>query len=284
VAQPVDGSPARLPNQPSRRHRRPDATEAGRNIERPRSVEAIAWPDRVEVVGTERVVRQADRVHVDEVFPRERSESLNRAVNFTLAALGLLVLAPIFVIVAILVKVSSRGPIFYAQTRVGLDRRWRSTLALHERRLEDLGGRVFTIYKFRTMRTDAEKASGAVWAVENDPRVTAIGKFLRTWRLDEIPQLWNIVRGDMNIVGPRPERPSIVARLREDIPEYRFRHRVRPGLTGLAQINQKYDANLEDVRSKVNWDIRYLRRQGLGGDIMIMLKTVPSVLLKFRGW
>jgi lipopolysaccharide/colanic/teichoic acid biosynthesis glycosyltransferase len=134
------------------------------------------------------------------------------------------------------------------------------------------------------MRTDAEKSSGAVWAVENDPRVTPIGKFLRTWRLDEIPQLWNIVEGDMNIVGPRPERPSIVARLREDIPEYRFRHRVKPGLTGLAQINQKYDANLEDVRSKVNWDVKYLRRQSLGGDVMIMLKTVPSVLLKFRGW
>jgi lipopolysaccharide/colanic/teichoic acid biosynthesis glycosyltransferase len=269
VAQPVDGSPARVPNQPSRRPRRPDPIEAGRTIERPRSVETI---------------RAADRAEVEEVFPRERSEAFNRAVNITLATLGLLLLSPVFVIVAILVKASSRGPIFYAQTRVGLDRRWRSTLALHERRLEDLGGRVFTIYKFRTMRTDAERSSGAVWAVENDPRVTPIGKFLRTWRLDEIPQLWNIVEGDMNIVGPRPERPSIVARLREDIPEYRYRHRVKPGLTGLAQINQKYDANLEDVRSKVNWDIKYLRRQGLGGDVMIMLKTVPSVLLKFRGW
>nr|MBP9106767.1 sugar transferase [Gemmatimonadaceae bacterium] len=126
--------------------------------------------------------------------------------------------------------------------------------------------------------------SGAVWAQENDPRVTTLGRYLRQFRLDELPQLWNIVRGDMNIVGPRPERPSIVARLREMIPEYRARHRVKPGLTGLAQINQHYDQNLDDVRGKIRWDLEYIRTQSLWLDIMIMLKTVPSVLLKFRGW
>ena len=107
---------------------------------------------------------------------------------------------------------------------------------------------------------------------------------MRILRLDEIPQLWNVLRGDMNIVGPRPERPSIVARLREDIPEYQFRHRVKPGITGLAQIHQNYDQSLEDVRSKVRWDLSYIRDQGLVLDFAIMLRTVPSVLLRYRGW
>jgi lipopolysaccharide/colanic/teichoic acid biosynthesis glycosyltransferase len=134
------------------------------------------------------------------------------------------------------------------------------------------------------MRVDAERKSGAVWAQENDPRVTTLGKYLRKFRVDEVPQFWNVIRGDMNMVGPRPERPSIVARLRDDIAEYQFRHRVKPGLTGLAQINQKYDACLEDVRGKVNWDLQYLRTQSFWTDVKIMLQTVPSVLMKFRGW
>ncbi len=217
-------------------------------------------------------------------MPRERNEGINRALNVTLALVGLLILLPVLIVVSFLIKLTSRGPILYTQTRVGLDRRWRRTLALREYRQEDLGGQVFTIYKLRTMRLDAEKVSGAVWATENDPRVTRLGRFLRKYRVDEVPQLWNILRGDMNIVGPRPERPSIVARLRTDIPEYRFRQRVRPGLTGLAQINQNYDTTLEDVRLKVNWDLRYIREQSLWLDIRIMLQTVPSVILRFQGW
>jgi lipopolysaccharide/colanic/teichoic acid biosynthesis glycosyltransferase len=223
-------------------------------------------------------------VDVLEVIPRERSERLGRALNFTFAAAALIVASPVLVLLAIAVRLTSRGPILYAQTRVGLDRRWRSTLALHERRLEDLGGQVFTIYKFRTMRVDAERGSGAVWAQENDPRVTPLGKYMRILRLDEIPQFWNVLRGDMNIVGPRPERPSIVSRLREDIPEYQCRHRVKPGITGLAQINQNYDACIDDVRSKVRWDLQYIREQGVWVDTMILLRTVPSVLLRYRGW
>ena len=219
-----------------------------------------------------------------DVVPQTRSERLNRAVNFGLAALALLVVSPLLIVIAVLIRLTSPGPVLYAQTRVGLDRRWRSALALHERRLEDLGGQVFTIYKFRTMRMDAERTSGAIWALEHDPRVTRLGRYLRILRLDEIPQLWNVLLGDMNIVGPRPERPSIVARLREDIPEYQFRHRVRPGITGLAQINQNYDTSLEDVRSKVRWDLSYIRQQGLGIDLFIMLRTIPSILLKYRGW
>jgi lipopolysaccharide/colanic/teichoic acid biosynthesis glycosyltransferase len=236
-----------------------------RSVERPRSVEAPGRPD-------------------EEFVPRERHEGLNRALNVLLAFVGLVLTLPILVLVAFLIKATSRGPILYTQTRVGLDRRWRRTLALRDSRQEDLGGQVFTIYKLRTMRVDAEKVSGAVWATENDPRVTTLGRYLRKYRIDEVPQLWNILLGDMNIVGPRPERPSIVARLRQDIPEYRFRHRVKPGLTGLAQINQKYDACLDDVRAKVSWDLRYIQEQSLWLDIRVMLKTVPSVLLRFQGW
>jgi len=221
---------------------------------------------------------------VPEVIPRDRHEGLNRGLNLALAVLALLVTFPLLFLLALAVKFTSRGPILYAQTRVGLDRRWRATLAMQERRLEDLGGQVFTIYKFRTMRVDAERGSGAVWAQENDPRVTRLGKYMRMLRLDELPQFWNVVIGDMNIVGPRPERPSIVSRLREDIPEYQCRHRVKPGITGLAQINQKYDASLDDVRSKVRWDLRYISEQGVLIDALILLRTVPAVLLRHRGW
>jgi lipopolysaccharide/colanic/teichoic acid biosynthesis glycosyltransferase len=220
----------------------------------------------------------------EDVVPRPRSDRLNRALNIMLAAAGLLLAAPLLILIGVLIKATSRGPILYAQTRVGLDRRWRRTLAMHDRRVRDLGGAVFTIYKFRTMRVDAEAKSGAVWAKENDPRVTALGRYLRVLRLDELPQLWNILRGDMNIVGPRPERPSIVARLQRDIAQYGCRHRVRPGLTGLAQINQQYDACLDDVRTKVGYDLDYLRKQSFLFDVQIMLRTVPAVLLKYRGW
>jgi lipopolysaccharide/colanic/teichoic acid biosynthesis glycosyltransferase len=239
---------------------------------------------RVRRIEASTPTRPAQRPPVDDVIPRDRRERLNRVVNFTLAAFALLVAFPVLLILAIAVKLTSRGPILYAQTRVGLDRRWRATLAMQERRLEDLGGLVFTIYKFRTMRVDAERGSGAVWAQENDPRVTRLGRYMRILRLDEIPQFWNVLLGDMNIVGPRPERPSIVSRLREDIPEYQARHRVKPGITGLAQINQQYDASLEDVRSKVSWDLRYIREQGLLLDLSILLRTVPAVILKYRGW
>jgi len=134
------------------------------------------------------------------------------------------------------------------------------------------------------MYVNAEGKSGAVWATVNDPRVTPLGRFMRKFRIDEWPQLINVVRGDMNVVGPRPERPSIVARLREDIREYPMRQRVKPGITGLAQINLSYDSCLDDVRAKVRYDLEYLRRQSLLEDLVIMAKTVPTMVLKIRGW
>lgn len=249
------------------------------------STSTVDGPRVVERVRTIETVRETEAAAVHEdVIPAARWDGLNRAVNLAIAVTGLVLLAPVLLLIALVVKLTSRGPIFYTQTRVGLDRRWRRTLPMHERRLQDLGGSAFTIYKFRSMDVNAEGRSGVVWATVNDPRVTPVGRFLRKFRLDELPQLINVARGDMNIVGPRPERPLIVARLRQDIPEYPLRQRVKPGITGLAQINQEYDSCLDDVRAKVHYDLEYLRRQSLAQDLAIMVKTFPTVLLKIRGW
>lgn len=216
--------------------------------------------------------------------PRPRSERVTRAFNVVVATLMLIVAAPIMLLAAIAVRMSSKGPIFYMQERVGLDRRWNRTRAINERRREDLGGAPFTIYKFRSMRVDAEVNGQAVWATRNDDRVTPIGKVLRASRIDELPQLLNVIKGDMNIVGPRPERPSIFIRLREQIVEYPVRQRVKPGITGLAQVSNPYDQTLDDVRRKVLYDLEYMRRQSLFEDIRIMCKTVPVMLLRIGGW
>jgi lipopolysaccharide/colanic/teichoic acid biosynthesis glycosyltransferase len=212
--------------------------------------------------------------------PATRSEIAARTLNIVVAAIALLILAPVCVLVALAVKLTSRGPVFYTQTRVGLDRRWTRTRALNERRVEDLGGQPFTILKFRSMTVDAEANGQAVWATKHDARVTAVGSVLRKTRLDEIPQLINVLRGEMNIVGPRPERPSIVVRLRESIPEYPFRHRVKPGITGWAQINHNYDSCLEDVKTKVRYDLEYIRGQGILFDLKIMVMTLPVMMFR----
>jgi lipopolysaccharide/colanic/teichoic acid biosynthesis glycosyltransferase len=226
--------------------------------------------------------RSAPAVH--DVVPRTRSEIASRVVNVTIALLALVVLSPILLLVALAVKLSSRGPIFYLQTRVGLDRRWNETSALYNRRTQDLGGRVFTIYKFRSMYTDAERHGKAVWATRNDPRVTPVGKVLRKLRLDELPQLINVIKGEMNIVGPRPERPSIFVRLREDVDGYALRQRAKPGITGWAQINHSYDECIEDVKKKVQYDLEYLQKQSVWEDVKIMAKTIPVMVFRKGGW
>jgi lipopolysaccharide/colanic/teichoic acid biosynthesis glycosyltransferase len=216
--------------------------------------------------------------------PRRRSENLDRIVNVTLASIGLVLAAPIMLIFAVLVKLTSPGPIFYTQARVGLDRRRAArTLSSYDRRTRDLGGRPFMILKFRTMRIGAEQ-NGAVWAAKGDARVTPIGRAMRKYRIDELPQLVNVIRGDMNIVGPRPERPSIFSRLCDDIAEYPLRQQARPGITGWAQVNQSYDTSLDDVRVKVRYDLEYLERQGVAEDLMIMARTVPVVIFRKGGW
>ena len=215
-----------------------------------------------------------------------REARVNRAFNFGIALALLIIVAPIMVLVAIAVKLTSPGPILYRQTRVGLDRRRRAEAGtgIYDRRIRDLGGRAFRIYKFRSMRTNAEQRSGAVWATRGDPRVTPIGRILRKSRLDELPQLFNVLKGDMNLVGPRPERPSIFVHLAEGIPEYPARQRAKPGITGWAQVNQQPDSSIDDVRRKVSYDLEYIERQSVVEDLRILMQTVPVVFFLRKGW
>jgi lipopolysaccharide/colanic/teichoic acid biosynthesis glycosyltransferase len=229
-------------------------------------------PARVRVSGAHAAVEE------------EADIAAHRAMNFVVAGLALFVALPLLLLIALAIKLTSRGPVLYTQERVGLDRRTPGADASNRRRTRDLGGRPFTIYKFRTMQVDAERATGAVWAIQNDPRITPVGRFLRQYRLDEIPQLLNVMRGEMNIVGPRPERPTIFAELREHITEYPQRQRAKPGITGLAQIYHHYDRSLDDVRTKVRYDLEYIRRRSLGEDLRIMLLTVPVIFLRRGGW
>lgn len=216
--------------------------------------------------------------------PRSRSELACRILNVAVALVLIVVTLPITLLTALVIKLSSTGPVFYSQTRVGLDRRWNRTRALHERRREDLGGEQFTILKFRSMRVDAEVGGQAVWATKDDDRVTPVGRFIRATRIDELPQLLNVLRGDMNVVGPRPERPSIFVRLREDIQLFPVRQRVKPGITGWAQINRSYDTDIDGVREKLKLDIEYLQQQSVFTDLRIMARTVPVMLFRVGGW
>jgi lipopolysaccharide/colanic/teichoic acid biosynthesis glycosyltransferase len=262
-----------------------DASLLGMNVERARQLHhGAAVADIAREIPT---VPFADveiaLIKSEAIIPRKRDEVVSRVLNVFVAAIALVVLAPLFALIALAIAITSRGPALYSQVRVGMDRRWRYTRA-YDRRGYDHGGKLFKMYKFRTMRVDAEPDGRAVWASQCDPRVTLIGRFLRTSRLDELPQLWNVIRGDMNIVGPRPERPSIFAELRKDIPEYPLRQRVKPGITGWAQVNRSYDACLDDVRQKVALDLEYVRRQGVFEDLRIMSMTLPVMLFRRGGW
>jgi lipopolysaccharide/colanic/teichoic acid biosynthesis glycosyltransferase len=241
-------------------------------IEIPREIHPFALADLA-----------VEREAVAEVFPAERSEQVCRALNVTVALVAMVVLSPVYLLVALAVWLSSPGPVIYSQVRVGVDRRY-GRKGTHERRATDHGGKPFMMYKFRSMRVDAEKNGQAVWAMKRDPRVTLVGRVLRRTRLDELPQLYNVLRGDMNIVGPRPERPTIFADLRATIPEYPMRQRVKPGITGWAQINQSYDACVDDVRKKVKYDLEYVQRQSVIEDLRIMSMTVPVMLFGRGGW
>jgi lipopolysaccharide/colanic/teichoic acid biosynthesis glycosyltransferase len=213
------------------------------------------------------------------------ADALRRLLNFAIAFAGIVCAVPLMVLIALAVKLTSRGPVFYTQTRVGLNRR-RTLPAGARYRNADRGGKPFTIYKFRTMRVSGPGSDGPaqVWATPDDPRITRLGRLLRQYRLDELPQLVNVLLGDMDIVGPRPEQPAIFARLREEIPRYQERQRVRPGITGWAQINQHYDSSIEDVRRKLAFDLEYIGRRSIAEDLRIMLRTLPVVTGKIGGW
>ena len=198
-------------------------------------------------------------------FRRNRQiDVLKRGVDVTLSSVGLLLSLPITLVCALIIKLESAGPVLYRQERVGE------------------GGRPFQLIKFRSMREDAE-SEGPVWAAENDSRVTRFGAVIRKSRLDELPQLWNVLRRDMSFVGPRPERPVFVQRLQDKIPYYSLRHTVRPGLTGWAQIRYPYGASEEDALRKLEYDLYYVKNMNPVMDSMIVLQTIKTVLFQRGG-
>ncbi len=224
-----------------------------------------------------------------------RTRFLKRLMDVVGAAVLLVLLSPVMLLVALLVKLTSPGPVIYKQVRVGLnlrrnrqDRRKNTSAGTGpdgvdrrknkgDRRKQFAYGRPFVLYKFRTMRVDAEK-DGARFATKDDPRVTPVGRFLRRTRLDELPQLWNVLKGDMSLVGPRPERPEFVEKLSEEIPNYLQRLGLKPGLTGLAQVINGYDNDLASFRRKVALDLLYLQNCCLWNDIKILFHTIGVVL------
>jgi sugar transferase (PEP-CTERM system associated) len=188
------------------------------------------------------------------------TRTLKRTGDLLWALVGMALSLPIMLLVAVAVRLDSNGPVLYRQRRVGLR------------------GRLFEVLKFRSMRLDAEAGTGARWATENDPRVTRVGRFTRKYRLDELPQFWNVIRGDMSFVGPRPERPEFVDQLREVIPYYDERHSIRPGLTGWAQVQYSYGASVEDAMKKLEYDLFYLKNMSLTFDVAIVFQTIGIVL------
>ena len=205
-------------------------------------------------------VHPSGLVFSDVFHKSARSFFYRRVVGVTFALLALVLLSPLLPLIAIAIKLDSRGPVLYRQARVGLD------------------GHIFEILKFRSMRTDAESETGPVWARDNDPRVTRVGRVLRKLRLDEVPQLINIIRGDMNFVGPRPERPYFVEKLSPLMPYYDIRHVIRPGVTGWAQISCSYGSTIDEARDKLEYDVFYIKNQSISLDLVIVFQTVKIVL------
>ncbi len=223
--------------------------------------EATSWLERI-----------SGRIEVEQLYPSWLIFAegfrfsgffrlVRRVLNFSFALAGTVISLPLLPFIVLAIKLDSSGPALYRQQRVG-------------RR-----GRIFHCYKFRTMRQDAEADTGATWALDDDPRITRVGKFLRSSRLDEIPQLWCVLMGDMHFVGPRPERPEFVEWLSKEIPYYGVRHVVRPGITGWAQVQYKYGNTLDDAREKLQYDLFYIKNASLGLDLLVLFQTIKIVLL-----
>ena len=208
-----------------------------------------------------RDLRPSQLIFSAELGPRQQSVAMQSVYSWLLGLIVLVVTLPIMALVALLIKLTSPGPALFRQTRVGLD------------------GATFTLFKFRSMYQDAEARTGAVWAARDDPRITPLGRWLRRLRLDELPQLFNVIRGEMSIVGPRPERPEFVEILQERIPFYVQRHCIKPGITGWAQINYKYGETIEDSLKKLEFDLYYIKNLALSLDAYIIFHTAKTMLL-----
>jgi lipopolysaccharide/colanic/teichoic acid biosynthesis glycosyltransferase len=269
---------------------------ADSSSEVPSSFSTLVAQHTVELPGTEwltRIPLTTPRENVQCLSPSHRL--IKRAFDITCALILLLLTLPVLVATAVLVKITSPGPIIYSQTRVGLNLRKKKKSDRREqtqglaadasdrrkpgrdRREMSNFGRLFTIYKFRTMRTDAER-NGAQFAKQGDARITSVGRFLRRTRIDELPQLWNILKGDMSLIGPRPERPEFMMKLQEQIPNFIDRLGLQPGLTGIAQVVNGYDNELEGFRRKVSYDLLYLQNCSVWNDFKILLRTVRVVI------
>lgn len=206
-------------------------------------------------------LRPSQLIYSGELGPRRNNVIYQSVLNKLVAGVGIVVSSPFLLLTALAVRLSSPGPILYRQVRVGLD------------------GALFSLYKFRSMRADAESETGAVWASKDDPRATRVGRIIRKIRFDELPQLFNVFKGEMSIVGPRPERPEFVREFSEHIPYYRQRHCVPPGITGWAQINYKYGDTLEDTICKLEFDLYYIKNMALSLDTYIIFHTIKAMLL-----
>lgn len=229
-----------------------------------KSVSIKLVPDFYAVIGGMARTEHMYGLPLIEVLPEPIpawEQSTKRLIDIIVSLVVLVAGLPAWLLLGALIRMTSPGPAIYRQRRVGQH------------------GREFTMYKFRTMRRDAESTSGPVWATDNDPRYTKIGAWLRKARLDEVPQFWNVLRGEMSLVGPRPERLFFVERLAQDIPLYNRRHRVKPGITGWAQVKWKYDESLDDVRQKVKYDLFYIENMSLRMDFKILFRTIRTAFL-----
>jgi len=220
-------------------------------------------PDLYEILSGQARTMQLYGFPLIDINPQLMTEwerAAKRVIDVVVSFIMLIVTSPIILATALAIKLDSKGPVIYKQERSGLN------------------GKVFRVYKFRSMYQDAEKRTGPIWSTKDDPRITRVGKFIRRVRIDELPQIWNVFKGEMSLVGPRPERPFFVEQLAKEIPYYKRRLRVRPGITGWAQVKHKYDENIEDVKTKLQFDLFYIENMSLKTDIKILFRTVFVVL------
>lgn len=220
-------------------------------------------PDLYEILSGQARTMQLYGFPLIDINPQLMTEwerAAKRVIDVVVSFIMLILAAPVLIATSIAIKLDSKGPVIYKQERSGLN------------------GKVFKVYKFRSMYQDAEKRTGPIWSTKDDPRITRVGKFIRRVRIDELPQIWNVFKGEMSLVGPRPERPFFVEQLAKEIPYYKRRLRVRPGITGWAQVKHKYDENIEDVKTKLQFDLFYIENMSLKTDIKILFRTVFVVL------